>query len=107
MEVSKETVQASFELRRIAEELVGIKHVLFQLVGMLHQTMEDSNQEKPLEEPPLPEPNEPGPANLPESEPVELPETEPESLPDIEPIKKPEPIPDDSTSHLNFTIKRA
>ncbi|KTD07558.1 hypothetical protein [Legionella jamestowniensis] len=106
MEVSKETVQASFELNRIAEELVGIKHALFQLVGMLHQEKETS-QERPLEEPPLPEPHEPGPANLPESEPVELPETQPESLPDIEPIKKPEPIPGDSTSQLNLNVKRA
>ncbi|STX48853.1 Uncharacterised protein [Legionella hackeliae] len=88
MEVSKETVQASFELSRIAEELVGIKSALLQLIGMLNQNMNINNQEIPLEEPPLPEPNEPVPSILPETEPVEQPETEPEPLPDVEPIKK-------------------
>ncbi|KTC76942.1 hypothetical protein [Legionella brunensis] len=99
MDVSKVTVQASFELNRIAEELVEIKIAIFQLVGMLNNNMENNNQETPLEEPPLPEPNEPDPSTLPETEPIEEPETEPEPLPDVEPIKKPEPIPNTHTSY--------
>ncbi|WED43076.1 hypothetical protein [Legionella cardiaca] len=93
MEVSKETVQASFELNRIAGELVQIKIALFQLVGMLGGNMENNNQDAPLEDPPLPEPNEPDPSTRPETEPIQEPEIEPEPLPDVEPIKKPEPIP--------------
>lgn len=55
---------------------------------------QNMHSERPLDDPPLPEPNEPNPSNLPETEPIEEPETVPEPLPDIEPIKKPEPIPD-------------
>ncbi|KTD18062.1 hypothetical protein [Legionella jordanis] len=104
MEVSKETVQASFELNRIAEELVEIKIALFQLVGMLHQQLQQ-NQEiptPPMEEPSLPEPSEPLPADRPEPEPIERPETEPGHPNESEPIKKPEPLPDNLKPVSNY-----
>ncbi|KTD15974.1 Uncharacterised protein [Legionella lansingensis] len=97
MEVSKETVQASFELNRIAQELVEIKIALLQLIGMLNQQTHYNAQEiptPPFEEPPLPSPDEPMPSDLPETEPIEEPEIQPEQPPDVEPIKKPEPLPD-------------